>query len=70
MPMPDIDATPMQSELHKKTRVLIVYGSESGNAKRGIGRWVKKWEGACAEIISCPHPSLSSPLVLIFRGSS
>lgn len=24
-------------------RVLVVYGSESGNAERGIRRWVKKW---------------------------
>ena len=27
-----------------KTRVLVVYGSESGNAKRGIDRILKKWK--------------------------
>ena len=29
-----------------KVRLLVVYGSESGNAKRGITRWIKKWEAS------------------------
>ena len=38
-------ATPSQtSAISAKTRVLVVYGSESGNAKRGITRYIKKWE--------------------------
>jgi hypothetical protein len=38
----------------RKLRVLCIYGSESGNAKRGIDRWVKKWsarEGRRFEIV-------------------
>ena len=34
--------------------MLCIYGSESGNAKRGIDRWVKKWsarEGRRFEIV-------------------
>ena len=27
-----------------KLKVIVVYGSESGTTKRGIDRWVKKWE--------------------------
>ena len=30
----------------KKTRVLCVYGSESGNAKHGLERLVRKWKAA------------------------
>lgn len=41
--MVGLSATPAQSEMNRKLRVLCVYGSESGNAKRGIDRWVKKW---------------------------
>jgi len=40
----DVASTPTQAKgLSKKVRVMAVYGSESGNAKRGIDRLVKKW---------------------------
>jgi len=41
--------TPTQARALGKdgpTRVLCVYGSESGNAKRGLDRVVKKWKAA------------------------
>jgi len=41
----EVSATLPQSKAMdgRKARVLVAYGSESGNAKRGIDRWVKKW---------------------------
>ena len=55
--MGDIKPTPAQADMGKP-RVLCVYGSETGNSKRGIERHVKKWckqEGlsfAVKEVIS------------------
>ena len=39
------ESTPTQSDcIDRLCRVLVVYGSESGNAKRGIMRWISKWK--------------------------
>ena len=44
---PAVAATPTaRSGMSAKVRLLVVYGSESGNAKRGITRWIKKWEAS------------------------
>lgn len=40
----DVARTPATADaLGRKAKVLCVFGSESGNAKRGIDRWIKKW---------------------------
>lgn len=41
--MVNVPETPTQSGMDAPKRVMVVYGSESGNAKRGIDRMVKKW---------------------------
>ena len=41
--MVNVSQTPLQSDMNSKPRVLCVYGSETGNSKRGIERHVKKW---------------------------
>ncbi len=46
--MPNVVATPTQAQVCGKTRVLCVYGSESGNAKRGLDRLLKKWKAAAS----------------------
>ena len=44
---PAVAATPTsRNGMSAKARLLVVYGSESGNAKRGITRWIKKWEAS------------------------
>ena len=43
--MSQVSATPTQNDgMDKKVRILCVYGSESGTAKRGINKLVKRWQ--------------------------
>lgn len=43
--MGEVTRTPQTTDaLGQKAKVLCIFGSESGNAKRGIDRWVKKWQ--------------------------
>jgi len=43
--MVSVASTPAQHQMDAgKLKVIVVYGSESGTTKRGIDRWVKKWD--------------------------
>ena len=67
--MSHVDATPKQAGMDKKVRILCVYGSESGTAKRGINKLVQRWQAKQSSAIDVVGVLTGNELTRSLGGS-